>query len=335
VRAFARLLAPLLVAFLCALTAQGAAVQVSDQARAHFKQGVAYLTQPGGADYAKAYEQFKQAYADSPSPKILGNLGLCAAKLERDGEAIAAYRRYLEGAGAKSARERRQIEADVRMMTGRVSWLRLEGAPAGAAVTDRRTVTGAHDVVNEYVLGAGDMELGLRAGEHELVIEAEGYQARTLRLSLEAGKHRVKVIALAESVEAPGAGGAAAQSADGEPDAASPGGDLWPWFWVGVGVTGASAIATGVVGGLAWSNKGSYDDAVAAGDSAGASDLRDSGQTLNVVGDVLLTTAAVSAAATVVLLIVALGQDGDAGGDAPAAYWVAPTAGGLVVGGMF
>jgi tetratricopeptide (TPR) repeat protein len=74
-------------------------VQITEEARQHFKAGVNLLNDPDGPRYEEAYREFKAAYASSPSYKILGNLGLCAMKLERDGEAIEYYDRYLQEGG--------------------------------------------------------------------------------------------------------------------------------------------------------------------------------------------------------------------------------------------
>lgn len=81
--------------------------------------------------------------------------------------------------------------------------------------------------------------------------------------------------------------------------------------WIGVGLTGALAIGTGVVGGMAASNFGKYEDAVAAGDDAEAADLEDKGKTLNLVGDILLGATIAGAATTGVLLTLALIEDDD------------------------
>ncbi|HYJ09195.1 MAG TPA: hypothetical protein VEX18_09295, partial [Polyangiaceae bacterium] len=80
----------LLVGSLYARTAAAADVPISDNARAHFNAGVSLLQDPDGARYEEAYREFQAAYADSPSWKICGNLGITAMKLERDGEAIDA-----------------------------------------------------------------------------------------------------------------------------------------------------------------------------------------------------------------------------------------------------
>src|SRR5579871_4921957 len=69
-------------------------VAISPEARNHFAAGVALLQDPKAPRYEEAYREFKAAYAASPSSKILGNLGLCAMKIERDEEAISAYETY-------------------------------------------------------------------------------------------------------------------------------------------------------------------------------------------------------------------------------------------------
>src|ERR1041384_2551839 len=64
--------------------------KISDEAKLYFKNGVE-LIQQSPPNYQDAYYQFKLAYEKSGSWKVLGNLGLCALKLERDGEALPAY----------------------------------------------------------------------------------------------------------------------------------------------------------------------------------------------------------------------------------------------------
>ena len=89
-------------------------VPITDAARKHFSAGVNFMQDPDGARYEEAYREFKAAYAESPSWKILGNLGICAMKLERDGEAIDAYKKYLQGGGTQlGAAERAQFSRDL------------------------------------------------------------------------------------------------------------------------------------------------------------------------------------------------------------------------------
>src|SRR5579885_3303968 len=97
-RRFATIASGALVALILGLPAPRARadVPITEEARTHFAAGVALLQDPKAPRYEEAYREFKAAYAASPSYKILGNLGLCAMKLERDEEAIVAYEKYLK-----------------------------------------------------------------------------------------------------------------------------------------------------------------------------------------------------------------------------------------------
>mgnify|MGYP000473386942 CR=1 FL=1 len=61
--------------------------------------------------------EFKAAYAASPVYKILNNLGLCAMKLERNGEALEAYGKYLAQGKNIDEAEKKQIQSDMEIMT--------------------------------------------------------------------------------------------------------------------------------------------------------------------------------------------------------------------------
>jgi hypothetical protein len=53
-------------------------VIITENARKHFKAGVAYIEDPSGPKYEEAYLEFHKAYNESPTYKILTNIGLCA-----------------------------------------------------------------------------------------------------------------------------------------------------------------------------------------------------------------------------------------------------------------
>jgi len=59
---------------------------------------------PDGARYEEAYREFKDCVRRFPSWKILGNLGITSMKLERDGEAVDAFEKYLAGGARRSIR---------------------------------------------------------------------------------------------------------------------------------------------------------------------------------------------------------------------------------------
>jgi hypothetical protein len=160
-------------------TAQ-ADVSISANARRHFKEGVRYLTTHEADRFEKAYAQFRAAYADSPSWKILGNLGIVAEALERDGEAIEAYRGYLEG-GAKElkASEREQFKSDLNRLELNSAEVTVEVVPDGAWIIDERAVEEGKPVVNRYGPSSGSTALRLRAGRHRLHAELDGHSSPT------------------------------------------------------------------------------------------------------------------------------------------------------------
>src|SRR6187549_2999033 len=72
-----------------------------ESAKKSFATGVALLQDPDSPRYDEALLHFRRAYELSGSWKALGNLALCLFKLERDGEAIEAYEKYLQSGGKK------------------------------------------------------------------------------------------------------------------------------------------------------------------------------------------------------------------------------------------
>jgi hypothetical protein len=165
-----------------------AEVPISENANRHFSEGVRYLTTQDADRYERAYREFKAAYADSPSWKILGNLGIVAQELERDGEAIAAFEGYLEG-GAKelSAEERAQFTKDLALVESGSATLQIETAPDGAWIVDERLPESGRPVVNRYGPTAGPLKLRVRAGHHVIRAELSGYVSASWELSEDPG----------------------------------------------------------------------------------------------------------------------------------------------------
>lgn len=157
-----------------ATPALAADVVINDEARAHFTAGVNLLQDPDGARYEEAYREFKAAYAASPSWKILGNLGISAMKLERDGEAIESYKKYLaEGGKQVEADERAQFQRDLSTLEAGVVRLTLESDPPGATVEDERFPASGNAIRNSYSLN-GPAQIGVRAGRHRFTAKLAG-----------------------------------------------------------------------------------------------------------------------------------------------------------------
>ncbi|HET9955946.1 MAG TPA: hypothetical protein VFQ61_15665 [Polyangiaceae bacterium] len=151
--------------------------RISEEARNYFRNGVDLL-QSNPPNYQDAYYQFKLAYEKSKSWKVLGNLGLCAVKLERDGEALKYYDDYLKGGGKQIDKEEREaIERDMLLIRGNTAAVELSSPAGEIEVRDLRA--GSSAVAQSYQLEGGKQTLLLRAGSHTLTaINKEGRELR-------------------------------------------------------------------------------------------------------------------------------------------------------------
>ncbi len=319
----------LLSCMLAVASARAGEVVISEGAREAFKRGVVLLTET--KDYAGAYAAFKAAYAESPSPKILGNLGLAAMHLERDGEAIEAYERYLAQAGAVSDTEHRQILEDLVALRDRVARIDLTIRPLIATVVDERLRPDGPPVVNRYEVDVGSLRIGVREGRHRFTITSDGYQSQVWEVD---AKNAVPSHTTIELERAPSAV-PSLEPAPGEdagaPETVFPS----PGFIIAAAATGACGIATIVLGALALKNKSDFEAAVDTGNLASAEGLRDDGRRLNVVTDVFLVATAAGAAATAVFLILDLSAEEGAGSAWTVSPLAGPEAAGVAFGGAF
>jgi hypothetical protein len=233
-------------------------VAINEDARAHFTAGVNLLQDPDGARYEEAYREFKAAYAASPSWKILGNLGISAMKLERDGEAIDAYRKYLsEGGKQVEAEERAQFQRDLATLEAGVVRLTLESDPPGATLEDERFPASGNAIRNSYTLN-GPTQIGVRAGRHRFIAKLPGRVDQVWEIELSPKQQESHVFKLVEPVAAPAAAPAVAPAPAGAITADiadAKGGNgmrIGAYVALGVGVVGLGA---GTVFGLGAKSK--------------------------------------------------------------------------------
>lgn len=177
-------------------------VSISENAAELFAQAVEHLRskKPGSAD--KALATFQAAYADSPSWKILGNLGLSAYQLERYQEADDYLRRYLrEGSEMLKDDEKASIRRKLNIVGLRKVPLRLEVAGKGAfsVIDERFEQLGAMPMVNEY----GPFEpldniarLVVRAGNHRVRIVRDGFEEAVRIVVVAPGEARTEQFTL-------------------------------------------------------------------------------------------------------------------------------------------
>lgn len=202
----------LLLTTLSVSSAAHAAVPVSAEAQEHFNAGVSFLQDPDGARYEEAYREFKAAYAASPSWKILGNLGIAALKLERDGEAIAAFRQYLAEGGADiEPDERTQVQRDLSTLEASAAKLKLE-LPEGAMLLDERFPAMGSAIQNSYGPSKGALDVGVRPGRHRFTASLDGKTSDAWEVELQPKESKEHAFSF-DAKTAPG--GVAASTSDG------------------------------------------------------------------------------------------------------------------------
>jgi hypothetical protein len=273
-------------------------VAVSDAARQHFRTGVAYMQDPDGARYEEAYAEFKAAYADSPSWKILGNLGITAMKLERDGEAVWAFQTYLEEGGDRiDPSERHQFERDLNTVSAGLAWVTVDTEPPGAIIVDERLPPSGQPVVNRYDGGEGPQRIGVRRGRHRFTARLPGRENATWEVDLEPGQDYSHKFELPETAAAPGT----VQIAPSGPVVTER--PIPIPVYITAGATGLLLVGAGVTGFMAIAKASDYDDVNDGFEPAYAESLRSQGQRLNLMTDLMLGGAVLAGAATAILYV--------------------------------
>lgn len=293
-------LAAALLALFAALPAHAEDVKITDEARQHFNAGVNLLKDPDGARYEEAYREFKAAYASSPSYKILGNLGLCAMKLERDGDAIDAYKRYLEHAAELDPGVVQQVKTDLATLESGAVHLKVKVNQPLAEVTDTRVPIRGERVVNVYTAKDGTLEIGIRPGHHVILVKANGMEPSTWELDASAGSTQEKAFELKAPEEAPSASNNPGPVAPAPVEMERP---VPTSAYVGLAATGALLVGSGVVGAMALAKHSDYEKKNDGSDPAAAKSIADSGKTLNLVTDALLGATLVAGGITTYLFV--------------------------------
>jgi hypothetical protein len=163
----------LLTALLLCSDAIGVEPAPTPEARAHFDAGVRHLEQ---GRHAEAYRELKAAYAITARWTILGNLGIAAERLERDGEAIDVMREYLErGVTEIDKHETLEVQRAIDRLEQGSASVTLEATGSFWIVDTRVHADGT--VVNEYGPFDGRATLRVRAGEHEIRLKGEALES--------------------------------------------------------------------------------------------------------------------------------------------------------------
>jgi hypothetical protein len=302
-------------------------VPISDDAKARFSAGVKLLKDPDGARYDEALREFQAAYAASPSWKILGNLGLCAMKLERNGDALEAYTKYLAQGGANiDEAEKKQIQTDVELMnrgSSTVTFL-LKGTTGEGQLQDSRVKADGRMALNMYPLPASKpVLLTMQAGHHVVIAKIAGQELKW-EVDLVAGKsadHTFQVEAKPATPPVASAAPTATEVAPPPPPPAEPSGFRLRTAGYITGGVGVAALVGGVVAGAVGKSKLSTLEKDCPNNvcPAGKKSDADSIESLQTTANVLLIGGVVLAGAGVTLVLL------DRPKAAPAAAIFSPT----------
>lgn len=321
-----------LVSVLLVVRGAAAGDAIPPEARQHFRNGVE-LIQGESPSYQDAYNQFKLAYEKSGSWKVLGNLGLCALKLERDGEAREHYTKYLEeGNKAIDPEERAAIERDLLFIDSSAAKLRLTSSETEAELVDQRA--GSSAPPQSYAMTQGSLDLVLRAGTHTITATTPDAKRVVVEIVLSPGDesdHHLdfdqpspEPAAHAPDSGVPAAGGVADSGAS-----SSSGSGLRTVGFVAAGVGAAALIGGAITGIMARGKESAATDQCDANKvcDPGAETDFDSADSLAGITNVLLIGGGVLAATGVTLILVGGGSKKDQAGQTGRTLRVAPALG--------
>jgi hypothetical protein len=296
--------------------ARAADVPVSEEARIHFAAGVALLRDPKAPRYDEAYREFKTAYAAAPSYKILGNLALCAMKVERDGEAIQAYELYLKEAGFElTSEEREQIERDILTLKTGNAKVTVSSDPPGATIQDVRLPNQGDEIRNSYGDVLTPLTLAVRHGHHVMRAHLSGYDDQEWEFDAMGDAMSPHVFAMQRP---------APVRVDTLPQRERP---LPLAAFITGGVAVALAAGGAVVGALALKKHSDFNSLNTGADPEGAQAARTDGERLNVVTDVLFGGALIAAGITTVLVLTRPTLERKGGAAPPPALAILPSGG--------
>ncbi len=278
-----------------------------DLAKRHFQSGSAYFEE---GRFDEAIREFRETYRLSPRVELLFNI---AKAFDRKGDAaraIEAYQVYLQA--QPQAADRAKIEQTIAQLKEHIGQVRLVDVPAGAEVWIDGYSVGREPFAAPVTVTAGQREIEARPSDGSatrrisVLVPARGMVTATLPQPKR--EVVVKEVVVERLVEAP------------------------RWYrskagW-GLTVAGAALAITGAA--LLGSAPSFQSDSHAAGKrETEYLALQDQAQLFQQLGAGLLGGGAAVTIAGIVLFI-AQGRS-----DRPAHAWIAPSGGGLVIGGSF
>jgi hypothetical protein len=220
-----------------------------------------------------------------------------------------------------------------------VVYVTLKVDPPSATIVDERQPLAGRPVVNRYDLAAdGGIRIGIRRGRHKLSAKLDGYTDGVWEFDAEPGAEQARDFKLEKMSEAPATVPGTTPSTS--PTSTEMHRPIPVPVFIGAAATGGLLIGSGVVGIIGMGKKSDFNKVNDGQHLSQANDLRSSGQTLNIVGDVLLAGGVVAGVVTTILYLnrPSVAVDGSPAHDTGALRFepvVASTGGGMWVTGGF
>ncbi len=283
------------------------------EAKTHMQAGAAFYNDPSGHKCEEAYREFRQAYELSGSQNALKGMGVCALELERDGDAIEHYERFLEKGTNISAGDRTQIENDLKALKAAVAWVTVLSDRPNVKVIDVRTPSKGFPVTNRYAAQSGATKLGIHPGVHILTASVEGEPEQVWKVDIANGATYSHSFTFAAKHVTPAPVPVPDKPAETKPaDGAKPADEpkaLEKYrptptaTWVFTGLTVALAVPTAI---LMVRAKGVNSDYKTANGTMGAADLeamRSDVKSANLLADIFLGATAASLVTTGIIYL--------------------------------
>jgi hypothetical protein len=195
------------------------------------------------------------------------------------------------------------MESDLQTTKAGVVSISVKVTPVGATIADERQPLTGRPVTNRYDLAQdGTLTVGIRRGRHRITATLDGYVEQTWEFDAEPGPAQTHEYVLQQQSAVPPAVGQPVGVGVNPPPQAMTRPISTPVIIAGI-ATGALAIGTAVVGGLALSKGSEYKDLNDGQHVDEAQKAHDSAQTLNIVADSLLGGAVVGAVVTTILFL--------------------------------
>jgi len=297
--------------------------EASSEASERFRAGVGFYKD---GDFTAALVEFKRAYELAPNYRVLFNLGQTSQELNDYASALSAFEQYLAQGGKEvDAKRKKEVEGWIATLKKKVARVQIEASAEGAELSVDDVPVGSSPLSEPVLVNAGRRKFGATLAGHtpvSRVVEIAGSDETTVALEL-------VPIEATKTIEVPVERPGRTETRIVERSSS-------PAPWVALSITAATAIATGVFGGLALSASGERDDELARfpGNAAAITDASDRTQTFALATDVLAGVTIAGAITTVVLFAVTGSSDEAVEPNAASIELrVAPT--GLVLGGSF